>query len=161
MSSTYTFDLTPPRRPSLDDLGGAAKQDDAKYPPNPVTMMNATNWNFFARFFEGIGKVVPFCTIHVAFSAGAPYIVSLQSMRASLVSGNLVLTDNGAGDTTISWAGIATSFPPANRPPRADIVGDGSFLAPTCDTSTANTVRVRTRDNTNTLVDQAFVVEIY
>ena len=41
------------------------------------------------------------------------------------------------------------------------IVGDGSFLAPTCDTSTANTVRVRTRDNTNTLVDQAFVVEIY
>ena len=161
MSSTYTFDLTPPRRPSLDDLGGAAKQDDADYPPNPVTMMTAVNWNFFARFFEGIGKVVPFCTIHVAFSAGAPYIVSLQSMRSSLVSGNLVLTDNGAGDTTISWAGIATSFPPANRPPRADIVGDGSFLVPTCDTTTANTVRVRTRNSAGTLVDQAFVVEIF
>ena len=87
--------------------------------------------------------------------------IAVQSQPSGLVFGNLVLTDNGAGDTTISWAGIATSFPPANRPPRADIVGDGSFLVPTCDTTTANTVRVRTRDNTNTLVDVDFVVEIF
>ena len=135
MSSTYTFDLTPPRRPSLDDLGGAAKQDDADYPPNPVTMTDRGELELFARFFEGIGKVVPFCTIHVAFSAGAPYIVSLQSMRSSLVSGNLVLTDNGAGDTTISlgWHRdiVSTGKPTTTRGyrwrwlvPRADMRHD-------------------------------------
>lgn len=162
MASEYTFDLTPARRPSLDDLGGAAKQDHARFPPNPVTMPTAQNWNQFARFMEGAGKLLPFCIIHVSFAAGVPFIVSVRSMRSSLVVGSFPApTDNGDGDTTIDYSAIPTAFPPSNRPPRADIVGDGAFLVPTCDTTVANTVRVRTRDNTNTLVDQPFVLEIF
>jgi len=161
MAADYTFDLTPCRRPSLADLGGAAKQDDAAYPPDPVTMATAQNWNAWARENEGCGKLIQFCTIQIGFAAGAPYIVALTSMRSTLTAGMLTITDNGTGDTTIDWSAIPTAFPPAFRPPRADIVGDGAFLMPTCDTTTANTVRVRTRDNTNTLVDQPFVVDIF
>lgn len=161
MASNYTFDLTPARCPSLDDLGGAAKQDDAQYPPNPVTMATAQNWNQFARFIEGAGKMLPFCAIHVAFSGGAPGVISLDSMRSTLTTASVILTDNGNGDTTISWAAIASQFPPSRRPPHVYLVGDGSFLAPTADTSTANTVRVRTRNSAGVLTDVAFVVEIF
>lgn len=161
MASNYTFDLTPCRRPSLADLGGAAKQDDAAFPPDPLTMATAQNWNAWARQQEGQGKLIPFCTIYVTFSAGTPSITTLNSMRSTLLANMLNVTDNGAGDTTISWAAIPTAFPPANRPPRVDIVGDGAFLMPTVDTSVANTVRVRTRNSAGTLVDQAFVVEIF
>jgi hypothetical protein len=161
MASDYTFDLTPARRPSLADLGGAAKQDDARYPPDPTTMATAQNWNQFARFMEGAGKLIPFAAITVQISGGTPSVASVQSMRSTLTTASFAITDNGTGDTTIDWSAIPTSFPPSNRAPKAYLVGDGSFLEPTCDTTTANTVRVRTRDNTNTLVDVGFVVEIF
>lgn len=162
MASDYSFDLTPPRRPSLADLGGAAKQDDARFPPDPVTMATAQNWNFFARFFEGLGKFVPFVAIEVRFAAGAPYIANVQSMRSSLVIGSFPTpTDNGAGDTTIDFSSIANQFPPANLPPDAVLIGDGDMRYPTCDTTTANTVRVRTRNGSGTLTDFPFVVRIY
>lgn len=161
MASNYPFDETPARRPSLADLGGAAKRDDTQYPPDPVTMPTAQNWNCFARELEGLAKLIPFCVIQVNFDAGAPFIQSLTSMRSTLTAEQLTITDNGNGDTTISWAAIPTAFPAPWRPPRADLIGDVSSLVPTCDTTTPNTVRVKTRNSASSLVDQPFVVEIF
>lgn len=162
MASDYTYDLTPPRRPSLDDLGGAAKRDDAAFPPNPLTMPTAQNWNQFARLDEGRGKFDIFITFEIRFNAGAPYIASVRSMRSSLTTASFAApTDNGAGDTTISWAPIAASFPPKNREPGVELIGDGDYRVPTTDTTTANTVRVRTRDGTGALVDAPFYVHVY
>ena len=162
MASDYSFDLTPPRRPSLADLGGAAKQDDAANPPNPITMATAQNWNQFAQDLEGLCKFVPFVQLEVRFSSGVPYIAACTSMRSSLEVASFVApTDNGAGDTTISFAAIAAQFPPANQPPEVYLIGDDAMLAPTADTTTANTVRVRTRGAGGALVDFPFVVKIY
>lgn len=162
MASDYSFNLTPPRRPSLADLGGAAKQDDAAYPPDPLTMVTAQNWNQFARFIEGAGKFQPFVAIEVRFAAGVPYIAAVTSMRSTLeVTSFVAPTDNGAGDTTVSFAAIAGQFPPANMPPEAYLIGDGDMRYPTTDTSVANTVRVRTRNSAGVLTDFPFVVRIY
>lgn len=157
-----TYNLTPPRRPSLADLGGAEKRNDARYPPDPVTMPTAPDWNQFAVLFEGMNKLVPFIEFEIRFSAGAPYIASVRSMRSSLTTASFAApTDNGVGDTTISWAPIATSFPPKNREPSVELIGDGDFRYPTADTSTANTVRVRTRDGAGALADVPFYVRVY
>lgn len=162
MASDYTFDLTPARRPSLNDLGGAAKVDDAEFPPDPQTMATAQNWNQFARLLEGIGKQIPFITITVNFSAGAPFIASVQCMRSTITTASFPTpTDNGNGDTTIDWTAIATQFPPSNQAPEVHLIGDAAMLVPTADTSTANKVRIRTRNSAGTLTDMAFKVKIF
>lgn len=161
-TSDCTFNLTPPRRPSLADLGGAEKRDDARFPPDPVSMPTAPNWNQFALLHEGLAKFVPFIEFEIRFNAGAPYIASVRSMRSALTTASFAApTDNGPGDTTISWAAISTAFPPKNRDPSVEIIGDGDFRYPTADTTVANTVRVRTRDGVGALVDAPFIVRVY
>jgi len=158
----YSFDQNPPFRPSLASLGGAAKRDDAKFPPNPVTMPTAMNWNFFARLLEGLGKFCPFISFEVQFNSGAPYIASVRSMRPALEDANLfTLTDQGDGLTRISWAAVAAQFPPRNDYPRVFLLDDGAFLAPTFDLSLANTVLIKTRNSAGAGVNVAFMVDVF
>jgi hypothetical protein len=162
MASDFTFDLTPPRRPSLDDLGGAAKQDDAAFPPDPVTMATAENWNNFAHSLEAYGKVLPFAVIEVRFALGVPFIANVQSLRSSLTAASFTApVDNADGDTTISWASIANQFPPVNIQPSATLIGDGFYAYPTVDTTVVSTARVRTRDGNGSLIDIPFTLFVY
>lgn len=161
-ATEYSFDLTPPFRPSLASLGGAAKRDDARFPPDPVTMPTAMNWNFFARMFEGLGKFVPFISFQISYIAGTPTLVNVRSMRPSLEEPSLfTVTDQGDGLTRISWAAVAAQFPQRNDYPRIFLLDDGTFYAPTFDLTMANSVLVKTRDNTGAPVDADFVIDIF
>lgn len=91
-----------PARPSLDDLGGADLEDDQEYPPDPETDPTAAAWNQRARVHSAHAKVVPVMLLSVRFVAGAPTVEDFSSTSSTLVAGDLVITDNGDGDTSVA-----------------------------------------------------------
>lgn len=163
MSQTeYSFDLTPPFRPSLASLGGAAKRDDARFPPDPVTMPTAMNWNFIVQLLVAQAKFMPFISFIVDFISGTPTIVNVRSARPALEDPSLfTVTDQGSGLTRISWAAVANQFPPRNDYPRIFVLDDGSWLTPTFDITLANSVLVKTRDSSGAPADAPFVIDIF
>lgn len=166
MASSYTFDLTPPRRPSLADLGGAAKQDDAAYPPNPLTMPTAENWNAFAQSLEAWGKVVPFLVVTVDMLSGTPTLSTVQSVRSTFTLTYLqtivgLLVDNGAGDTTFDYTSIAGQFVPPTRPPQVDVIGATGARYPGVSQPTATSVRIVTQNAGGVATDYSFTLTLW
>ncbi len=166
MATTFTFDLTPPRRPSLDDLGGAAKQDDAQFPPDPVTMPTAENWNAFARSLEAWGKVVPFLVVQINMIAGVPTLVSAQSVRSTftltyLLAVSGLVVDNGTGDTTFDYTSLAGQFVPPTRPPQVDVIAATGARYPGVSQPTATSVRVVTQNSAGAATDYSFTLTIW
>jgi hypothetical protein len=154
-----TFDLDPPRRPSLDDCGGAGKEDDVEYPPDPLTHPTAAEFNLFARMIAVFGGVLPHTFVDVRINAGAPVIDAAGSFRTSVTTATFTPTDNGTGDTTIAWP--ADTFPTAIGKPVACITSSsGDYLEPNVDVLT-NSFRVKTKDKTGALADVAFKVLFY
>lgn len=166
MASTFTFDLTPPRRPSLDDLGGAAKQDDAEVPPDPTTMPTAQNWNAFARSLEAWGKVVPFLVVQIDMLSGTPTLVDAQSVRSTFTLTYLqgivgLLVDNGAGDTTFDYTSLVGQWVPPTRPPQVDLIGATGARYPGVSQPTATSVRIVTQSGTGVAVDFSFTLTLW
>jgi hypothetical protein len=166
MASVFTFDLTTPRRPSLADLGGAAKQDDAQFPPNPLTMPTAENWNHIARGLEAWGKEVPFLVVTINMLSGTPTLESVQSVRSTFTLTYLqsivgLLVDNGVGDTTFDYTSIANQFVPPTRPPRVDVIGATGARYPGVSQPTMTSVRLVTQNAGGVGVDYSFVLTIW
>lgn len=166
MATTFTFDLTPPRRPSLDDLGGAAKQDDAEFPPDPTTMPTAQNWNAFARSLEAWGKVVPFLVVQIDMLSGTPTLVDAQSVRSTFTLTYLqgivgLLVDNGAGDTTFDYTSLVGQWVPPTRPPQVDLIGATGARYPGVSQPTATSVRIVTQSGTGVAVDFSFTLTLW
>jgi hypothetical protein len=120
--TTLTFDETPPRRPGIGDVGGGAKEDDVEFPPNPVTMATADEYNQIGGQVVGLWAVCAAAVVHVTISGGTPSITSVWSPRTGLVAGDFSLTDHGAGDTSVLHAG--GKLPPATFPAFALQVDD-------------------------------------
>jgi len=143
---TLTWDLAAadggPRRPSLEDVGGATHEDDAVFPPDPATMPYAAELNQWAMQVAAFGKVVPSLILSVEFAGGAPAVVVASSPRSSVALGDFTVTDNGTGDTTITWP--ANTFPPEVTRPEVSINQDIGEMVGATVTAVANGVRVRT-----------------
>lgn len=166
MARDYTFDLTPPARPSLADLGGAAKRDDARNPPEALSMPTAQNWNFFARELEALGKFVPFLEVTIDMNSGTPTLTFVQSARSSIDLTFLqaivgLLVDNGPGDTTFDYTSIASVFPPPTRPPRVDLIGATGARYPGVSQPTATSVRIITQTGGGVAADYSFTLTIW
>ena len=145
-------------RPSLENVGGAAKEDDQAYPPDPITMPTADDWNQLVQLVAYYSKVIPVCTVTVSFSAGAPVFSFFQALDPNLSSTDLTLTDNGNGDTSITWD--AGDFPTRNLYPsgltlNADAAIDEHFATPI-----ANGIRVYTQSG-GVGTNCAFTVNIH
>lgn len=154
-----TLALVPPRRPTIEDLGGVAKENDAKFPPNPVTQPTAEDWNEKTRMLAAAWRTVPVAVIPVTFNAGAPTIGDVQCGNPALVAGNFTPIDNGPGDTTIEWA--ANTFPAAICSPVAIInMATGVWFVPTVIEGT-NQVRIQTADSSSTAADANFTLFIF
>ncbi len=121
-AETYTYDDVPPRRPSLDDLGGADYENDPLAPPDHRTMPNAEATNEGARSLAGLNRVSPVAVLHVTFPAGAPAIQSVRGARTSIAPSDFTVTDNGVGDTSITWS--ANLLPASTMPPIATLAED-------------------------------------
>jgi hypothetical protein len=145
-----------PRRPILNDFNGAAKIDDANYPPDPQTMPNAAEFNLIARVLVALGAVVPNAVISVT-GGNPPTIFGFTSASSLVTSGTFTLTRNGAGDVSITWP--ANTFPtPAANPvvsPNAGVLADVDAVAIT------NGVRVRTFNSAGVATDLSFTVQVF
>jgi hypothetical protein len=156
-----TLALVPPRRPTIEDLGGEAKENDAKFPPNPVTQPTAEDWNEKVRMLAAAWRTVPVAVIPVTFVAGVPTIGDVQCGNPALVAGDFTPTDHGGtgGDTTIAWA--ADTFPAAICPAVVEInMTTGNWFVPIKIPGT-NEIRIQTPDSTSTLADADFTLFIF
>ena len=142
---TYDGDAgIPRRRPGVDDVGGFAKEDDQARPPNPLTMLAAADWNQISRLLVGLSKVAPVAVISVAINAGVPTIAFFASVASNLVAGDITPTDNGAGDTSLTWA--ADTFPVANLYPGGLTLNENAACDEHMAIPIANGVQVVTED---------------
>ena len=154
------FALASPRRPSTDDVDPTLVNDDGTTGYIAAGFPYADQLNTWALLAKVLAGVAPVAIIEVHFSAGTPSIYAVQALDDTLVAGDFTPTDNGTGDTTISWA--ADTFPIAASSPEAKVVdtAHGSWLQPTC-SSPSNGVRVKTKADGGALTDVNFKVHIY
>ena len=146
-----------PRRPSLADVGGATILDDAPA-PDKSRMLYADLCNQVQKQVAAVGKVVSIAEISVEILAGVPAIVGVIAPGTNVLIASFdAPTDNGAGDTTITWPD--GTLPPASGKPEASMDTDGSYLAPYAQNVT-NGVRVKTRNAAGALTDGNFTVRI-
>jgi hypothetical protein len=103
-TSVSTWEQTPPRRPSLDDMGGGDYENDTEFPPGPDDP-NAHDLNQMAKQVVAFAMLGAAVAIHVTFSGGTPSIASVQCVRADVNPASFVVTDNGDGDTSITHTG--------------------------------------------------------
>lgn len=151
------FDINPPRRPGIDDVGGAAKIDDAESPPDPVEMPTAADDNQHQNLLVRYGMVIPVAIITVHYTAGAPAVFKVTSPRVAVVPGTFTVGDNGTGDCSLTWA--ANTFPAPLADPIANAtgatIGKGSAEA------IANGIRVRMANAAGAAADINFVAFVY
>lgn len=154
-----TWDITPPRRPSLDDVGGATLADHAAAPPSKATMPYADQLNQWAKQIERLAALSGAFGLSVTFSGGgAPSVAQYTAMRTTTVNADFTVTDNGTGDTTIAWP--ASTFPTSVLGPLGSlndgVVGGGVTVA----LASATSIRVKTWTGASTAADRPFTVVV-
>jgi hypothetical protein len=83
--ATSVFDLAVPRRPTLTDVGGAAKENDpVAPPPDPVSMLTADDVNQWALLLQAIGRCVPLIMVFFSQSGGVYTCTKVISPRSAL-----------------------------------------------------------------------------
>lgn len=155
-----TWDLVPPRRPSLADCGSATKTDDALYPPDPVTMPTAAEWNLFAKLIAQAGGLMANVRVQVS-TAGAGGVAAIWSMATNATvntPSNYTVVKNGVGDWSITWA--ANTFPTPMHNPRAFMVTAGKWCLPDAQPIT-NGIRVKTYNDAGAATDGDFLFELF
>jgi hypothetical protein len=138
---TLTFDLVPPRRPTLDDVGGGQKENAAGLPPpDPRTCPSAEEWNQISKQVVASGRVEAVCQLSLAYDTSSAnyYITMVSAAGDDVVSGTFTMVRNAAGDCSITWP--VDTFPSAARQPGASI--NGTHPALSCASLISNGVRV-------------------
>ncbi len=155
--TTLVYDIVPPRRPGIGDVGGGAKLDDQDYPPDPVTMMSAADENQQENLLVAFGKVTPSAVLSTKYTSTVPSI-DLFSCASSLpVLGTFTVVANGTGDASITWP--ANTFPAPAARPKGGITG--ATVGMIAVESITNGVRIRTFGSGGAAADLPATVEIY
>lgn len=157
VESTLVYEQDPPKRPALSDV---LNGDKVNYPPSASVdpdIPDAAEFNQSAKLHNAHGKMVPLARIAVTFSGGTPSVASCITVRSDVVAGDITLTDNGNGDTTITLP--TDKFPSQNSPPRAWL-NDTTHGFITTSVAT-NGARVRTANTSGSATDKPFTVEIF
>lgn len=110
LSSTLTYDQAVAARPTINDLGGGAYQNDPQHPPNPATHPTAEMFNQATKQIVALTGVSPTLKIQVEFPGGVPTITQLIAMGTLVKITDFTVTPNGAGDTSITLT--AGKIPP-------------------------------------------------
>jgi hypothetical protein len=143
----FTWDGDPgesiaPRRPSTDDLGGRDKTDDQSFPPNDLQMPSAAGHVQKTDVLAAAAKMAPAAVISVEIQAGVPVVVKMKTFGTLLVIGDLTVTDNGLGDTSIEWP--VDSFPVTNVEPSQVVIHSVLSVWGPAAARIPNGVRIRT-----------------
>ena len=112
--ATNVFTLTPPRRPTLADVGGGAKLNDTAFPPDPVTMLTAEDVNQFSQLHTSLASVTPLAVFVADYLSASNTFAAISTAKFASVNPNMV-----ASDITIdsSVGGQVTFTYPANKLP--------------------------------------------
>lgn len=145
-----------PQRPTLAAMGEAALVDDADYPPVAPTMPTSLMLNQWQRQLAAQGKVIAALVVSIRFSGGTPSVYKFTTPGDTMVLGDLTVTDNGTGDTTIAWP--SNMLPVSVAEPVVGVNGSTPGQA-SAEMPTATSVRVRT-NNAGVAADLAFTVRI-
>lgn len=154
-----TYDIPgAPRRPSLEDMGGAGLEDDQDDPPDALTMPSAAAMNQGERQIAAAHAVLPVATVWLRVSGGNHVVDSFASLTTLIDGTDLVVTVNGTGDTSITWP--ANSFPAPLGPPRPGGI-TGTTIGQMAVESITNGFRVRTANATGTATTLPCAVDVY
>ena len=128
-TNANTYDLSPPRPPTIADFNGASKADDASEPPDPTTMPNAPEWNTMEKLIVAICQMLPSAEVSILASA-SPVIIACASPVSAVngVPSSFVVTRGGAGNYTIEPT-VANMLPASVGQPRAFLIGVGNSSA--------------------------------
>jgi hypothetical protein len=164
-SNTNTFEQTPPRRPTIDDVGGGAKENRTPA-PDPVRDATAEDFNQLGRQAASAGTMIPLVRLFVTISGGVPVVASVMSPSSLVSTGSFTVTDNADGDTTISWAAAllpTRASAPGGLTQTDDVEIDRlRALYTTAAVPAANSPAVRVKSKLGaTGTDCNFVVDIY
>jgi len=88
----YSPDAIVPYRPGIDDLGGAAWEDDQAYPPDPATMPYAAALNQQQTLLRALARVIPAVVLSVTVSGATATVYGLASMSDAIVPADFTLT---------------------------------------------------------------------
>lgn len=152
-----TWDLADPRRPSVDDMGEAALEDDAKFPPVAPTMSTSAMLNQWQMQLAAMGKIVGALAISVRFTGGTPFVYKFTAPTGNLVLGDITVVDDGDGITTLSWP--AAKLPTSILEPTVSINGTTAGEA-TANLASAVSVQVKTKASA-AAADLPFTVTIF
>lgn len=162
VSSTLTFDETPPRRPGLTDIASGTKEDDPGATPDPATMPTADEDNQKTKQAAAAAKMIALARITVTFASGTPSISHVSAPGTNVTADNFTVVDNGAGDTTIWWTANEVLPPTAGGPTvsQCDDTEIDRLRAFATTVSGNPAVRVKSKLGA-TATDANFVVSIY
>lgn len=141
-----------PYRPGVNDVGGCAKLDDQNYPPDPITMPTAADFNEMGMLLVALCKVSGAALLYVS-NSGTPTITGLRAAGSLIQISDFTVTDNGPGDTTITCPSTKIVQPFACLPFTQKA---GDYRASGRLNGLGNGVRVETRNNAGTLSDADF-----
>jgi hypothetical protein len=162
-SNTLTFDQTPPRRPTLADVGGGAKVNTSSRAPDPVRQATAEDFNQLSQQAAAAGRVMAVALLSVRISGGNHQLNKQSCAPSTTTLASFALIDHGVGDIEITWSNAL--FPPAQASPRAYVTGatPAIIAAEATTNTTPNTygVRVRTQNAAGAPVDVPFDVDVY
>lgn len=155
--AALVYDLDSPRRPGLDDVGGAQKEDDSQYPPDPRTMLTAADWNQVSRLVAGLARVCPLAVLSVAYEGSEPVISHVLAPGSKLSPSSFTVNRRDPGDVEIGWP--AGALPTHGAGPTVAI-NEAHAIFASVELQT-NAVRVRTWDRNGSAGDAAFTVCLY
>lgn len=159
----FTWDGDPgnsvlPFRPSTDDLGGDNLRDDLVEPPVEGEMPTAGGWNQRAMQVAALAAMTPAAKVYVKITASVPAVQAVIAPGSGIIPGTFTPTDNGTGDTTLTWP--AGTFPGSAMPPEGSLIGSGGSTPTLIAQPLTHAVRVRTQ-LAGAATDIDFVVTIW
>lgn len=133
----------PPRRPSTDDVGGADKEDDLEFPPDPQLHPTADGWNQKALQIPAMARVTASLKLELRYDGTSPYLARVTGPRSSLAPDQFTVDEVSEGVVEVTW--------PANFLPPHQCAPTGLTLLSDSTSPTAghvmeitNGIRVRT-----------------
>jgi hypothetical protein len=154
-----------PYRPSLNDVGGGQKLDDSFYPPDPVTMPTAADFNEMGGLLVALGKVTPAAIILIA-NAGTASITALRAAGSVITAlpvtivgtgstcGDFTVTRHAAGDVEIQCPATKL-MQPFGALGFSQAAGDSRVSARL--NGTGDGIRIETRNSSGALTDMPFL----
>jgi len=129
---------TPKRPVAATDLGGLNKKNVLGYEPDPDEQVTAEDVMQWERCIEAMGRMIPMLNADLYLQSGASVTINVTSVKTSLNTTNVVVTDVGPGHYRVTVP--VNSLPATNGRPV-------TFLASASSANVAHTFALEVSSN--------------